>query len=80
MIYIRNIEVSCKKTKNKTYINYLYSWANRLVVIDSLNLKLISSLTGWLQIFGRILEGLHGFTQAETAKVLREAFASYFLN
>ena len=76
----KNIEVSCKKTKNKTYINYLYSWANRLVVIDSLNLKLISSLTGWLQIFRRILEGSDGFTQAETAKVLTEAFASYFLN
>ena len=76
----KNIEVSCQKTKNKTYINYLYSWANRLVVIDTLNLKLISSLTGWLQIFRRILEGLDGFTQAETAKVLREAFASYFLN
>ena len=42
----KNIEVSCQKTKNKTYINYLYSWANRLVVIDTLNLKLISSLTG----------------------------------
>ena len=41
---------------------------------------MISSLTGWLQIFRRILEGLDGFTQAETAKVLREAFASYFLN
>ena len=40
---------------------------------------MISSLTGWLQIFRRIL-GLDGFTQAETAKVLREAFASYFLN
>ena len=76
----KNIEVSCQKTKNKTYINYLYSWANRLVVIDTLNLKLISSLTGWLQIFRRILEGLDGFTQAETHKVLREAFASYFLN
>ena len=75
----KNIEVSCQKTKNKTYINYLYSWANRLVVIDTLNLKLISSLTGWLQIFRRIL-GFDGFTQAETAKVLREAFASYFLN
>ena len=72
----KNIEVSCQKTKNKTYINYLYSWENRLVVIDTLNLKLISSLTGWLQIFRRILEGLDGFTQAETAKVLREAFAS----
>ena len=76
----KNVEVSCQKTKNKTYINYLYSWANRLVVTDTLNLKLISSLTGWLQIFRRILEGLDGFTQAETAKVLREAFASYFLN
>ena len=42
----KNIEVSCQKTKNKTYINYLYSWANRLVVIDTVNLKLISSLTG----------------------------------
>ena len=41
---------------------------------------MISSLTGWLQILRRILEGLDGFTQAETAKVLREAFASYFLN
>ena len=41
---------------------------------------MISSLTGWLQIFRIILEGLDGFTQAETAKVLREAFASYFLN
>ena len=41
---------------------------------------MISSLTGWLQIFRRILEGLDGFTQAETHKVLREAFASYFLN
>ena len=41
---------------------------------------MISSLTGWLQIFRRILEGLDGFTQAETNKVLREAFASYFLN
>ena len=76
----KNIEVSCQKTKNKTYINYLYSWANRLVVIDTLNLKSISSLTGWLQIFRRIVEGLDGFTQAETAKVLRKAFASYFLN
>ena len=76
----KNIEVSCQKTKNKTYINYLYSWANGLVVIDTLNQKLISSLTGWLQIFRRILEGLDGFTQAETFKVLREAFASYFLN
>ena len=76
----KNIEVSCQKTKNKTYINYLFSWANRLVAIDTLNLKLISSLTGWLQIFRRILEGLDGFTQAETAKVLREGFASYFLN
>ena len=38
---------------------------------------MISSLTGWLQIFRRILEGLDGFTQAETAKVMREAFASY---
>ena len=33
-----------------------------------------------MQIFRRILEGLDGFTQVETAKVLREAFASYFLN
>ena len=41
---------------------------------------MIWSLTGWLQIFRRILEGLDSFTQAETAKVLREAFASYFLN
>ena len=54
--------------------------ANRLVVIDSLNQKLISSLTSWLRIFRRILEGLDGFTQAETNKVLRKAFASYFLN
>ena len=76
----KNIEVSCQKTKNKTYINYLYSWANRLVVIDSLNQKLISSLTGWLQIFRRILEGLDGFTQAKSNKVLREAFVCYFLN
>ena len=71
-----NIKVSCQKTENKTYINYLYSWANRLVVIDSLNLKLIWSSTGWLQIFRRILEGLDGFTQAETAK---KSFVSYFL-
>ena len=41
---------------------------------------MISSLTGWLQIFRRVIEGLVGFTQAETAKVLREAFASYSLN
>ena len=33
-----------------------------------------------MQIFRRILEGLDSFTQAETAKVLGEAFASYFLN
>ena len=33
-----------------------------------------------MQIFRRILEGLDSFTQAETANVLRKAFASYFLN
>ena len=41
---------------------------------------MISSLTGWLQIFRRILEILDGFTQTETNKILREVFASYFLN
>ena len=68
------------KTAHISYIDYLYKWANRLIMIDTTNFKLVDSLTGWVQVFKRILKGLDGFTQAETASILRAAFAKYFLD
>ena len=47
-------------------------------MIDGYNFKLVVSLTGWVQIFRRILEGLDSFTQAQTASILRGVFANYF--
>ena len=74
----KKIKAVCQKTAHISYIDYLYRWANRLIMIDTINFKLVASLTGWVQIFRRILEGLDGFTQAQPSSVLRGAFAKYF--
>ena len=74
------IKVVAIKTAHISYIDYLYKWANRLIMIDTNNFKLVASLTGWVQVFRRILKGLDGFTQAQTASILRAAFAKYFLD
>ena len=58
----------------------MYKWANTILTIDTINFKWVRSLTGRVQIFRRTLEGLTEFTQAQTAKVLRGAFAKYFLD
>ena len=71
---------TAQKTAHISYIDYLYKWAIRIIMIDTINFKIIASLTGWVQIFRRILEGLDGFTQDQTALVLRGAFAKYFLD
>ena len=40
------------------------------MMIDTINFKLVASLTGSVQIFRRILNRLDGFTQAQTASIL----------
>ena len=70
----------CHRTNNNSYVDYLFKWANRLIVIDYINFTLIPSLTGWVQMFRRILKELEGFTEAQTAQVLRGAFAKYFFS
>ena len=61
-------------------MNYLYKWANTILMIDTINFKWVRSLTGWVHIFRRILEGLTDFTQKQTVEVLRCVFVKYFLD
>ena len=65
---------------NSSYIHNLYSWANKFLIIDSFNLRLITSSTGWLEIYRKVMEGLTNFKQQSIDQTLRGAFATYYLN
>ena len=58
---------------NTTYVENIYSWANKFVIIDSLRLRLVTSSTGWLKMFSNLSKGRFKYS------TLRAAFAAYFL-
>ena len=56
------------------YVKEIYSWANKFVVIDSFNLELVTSSTGWIETFNNLIR-----IQGINDNTLRQAFAAYYL-
>ena len=76
----KKIKITSNRSNDQSFIYYMYKWANRILILDTLGRKWHASLTGWVEIYRRILAGLNGFTQSQMVSVLRGAFARYFLD
>ena len=70
----KKVHVNVQQTKNNAYVKEIYLWANKFVVIDSFNLELVTSSTGWVETFNNLIriQGING-------NILRQAFAAYYL-
>ena len=73
----QKIYVSSKQVKNNLFVKDSYSWPNKFVVVDGRNLKLITSSTGWLDIYTNLIS--NGGLQKYGCNILRSAFAAYYL-
>ena len=58
------ILVKCTPSDDQTLPYFMYEWANKIIVYDSLGRKWYASLTGWVEIFRRILYGVKNITQS----------------
>ena len=69
--------VSSRQIKDNSYVKNIYSWANKFVVIDYFNLVLVTSSTGWIEIYTNLIS--NGGLQKYSFNILRRAFAAYYL-
>ena len=69
--------VSSRQIKDNSYVKNIYSWANKFVVIDHFSLVLVTSSTGWIEIYTNLIS--NGGLQKYGFNILRHAFAAYYL-
>ena len=70
----KKVDVNIQQVRNNAYIKEIYAWANKFVAIDTLNLRLVTSYTGWVEIFNNLIR-----IQCIRSNTLRRAFATYYL-
>ena len=81
----KKIYVSSRQIKDNSYVKNIYSWANKFVVLDYFNLVLVTSSTGWIEIYTNLISngGLqkYGFNILSLCSILfRKKRRPYFFS
>ena len=70
----KKVNVNVQQVRDNAYIKEIYAWANKFVVIDTWNLELVTSFTGWVEIYNSLIR-----IQGIRSNTVRQAFAAYHL-
>ena len=70
----KQVNVNVQQVRDNAYIKEIYAWVNKFVVIDTWNLELVTSSTGWVEIYNSLIR-----IQGIRSNTLRQAFAAYHL-
>ena len=52
----KKVNVNVQQVGNNAYVKEIYEWSNKFVVIDTFNLKLVTSYTGWVEIYNGLIK------------------------
>ena len=70
----KKVNVNVQQVGNNAYVKEIYEWSNKFVVIDTLNLELVTSYTGWVEIYNGLIK-----IQGIRSNTVRQALAAYHL-
>ena len=70
----KKVNVNVQQVRDNAYIKEIYAWANKFVVIDTWNLELVTSSTGWVEIYNSLIR-----IQGIRSNTVRQAFSAYHL-
>ena len=65
---------SIQQVGNNAYVKEIYEWSNKFVVIDTFNLELVTSYTGWVEIYNGLIK-----IQGIRSNTVRQALVAYHL-
>ena len=70
----KKVNVTVQQVGNNDYVEKVYEWSNKFVVIDTINLELVTSYTGLVKIHKGLIR-----IQGIRSETIRRAFATYHL-